>query len=159
MSIATYYAPSTASSVITSWIPLTTVYGNHGAACATQIRGFSDSFWAWYPDDILFSFSSSCLPIEVTAWVNQEYPYSTVLSIGPFAGCPDAYTLATSYTTDPVSGLTICCPRYVRVYPAARSARGLSLHHQIIFPLHLPRGDFYRMRFPVYIRPGGHIRI
>ncbi|KAH8881167.1 hypothetical protein GQ53DRAFT_832693 [Thozetella sp. PMI_491] len=107
----TYYAPSITSSTTTSWIPLTTQYGNHGSG-ASNFLCYYDSCSAWVPNDAYRAWTSisTPLPSQMTAlWVLPQYLDSVVYSIGPFAACPVLFsTVTTSYSSG--TSMTVCCP-------------------------------------------------
>lgn len=109
----TYYPPQTSNNIVTTWLPLTTIYANHGN-CATNFWMNKDALWAWLPDCPIRTFGTPCLPPAATLSYlanNNFLPPNNVYSIGPFAGCPTSYTpVTTSTVSGGSSTLTICCP-------------------------------------------------
>lgn len=110
----TYYPPSTTSSTVTTWLPLTTIYPNHGN-CARNFYEFGGSVWAWIPDSEYHSWRMQCLPpVATLTYLKTQAdaivaPYDAY-SIGPFLGCPASFLPVSTSVVSESSSATVCCP-------------------------------------------------
>lgn len=112
--MATLYSADTVNGVVTSYIPLTTVF-TPPEFCSTIFRQDGPSYVAYDPGYGLDIDSRIiCQPPAVTTWWEQGNlgdvaSDHTAVSIGPLT-CPHSWiTVATSIKGD-VSTAVMCCP-------------------------------------------------
>lgn len=109
------YPAETNSGVVTSWIPLTTVF-TPSASCTSQFRLDGPSLVAFDPGYGLdIDSNAECAPPAVTTWWEQgrlgggDGNGHTAVSIGPLT-CPDEWTTVASSTSQGSSTAFMCCP-------------------------------------------------
>lgn len=110
---AAVYLPETTSGVVTSWIPLTTVFTS-SVGCSGSFRLDGPSLVAFDPKYGLdINPGVNCQLPAVTTWSGQSLlgsgPNHTAVSISPLTYPEGWKTLATS-TRDHSSALALCCP-------------------------------------------------
>ncbi|KAI1324337.1 hypothetical protein F5Y16DRAFT_307883 [Xylariaceae sp. FL0255] len=109
------YPAETTSGIVTSFIPLTTIY-TPTAGCSSIFRLDGPSLVAFDPG-YGFDIDSSvdCEPSAVTTWWEQgrfgggNIPGHTAVSIGPMI-CPDGWSTVISSKRSMSSTLAMCCP-------------------------------------------------
>ncbi|KAI1079998.1 hypothetical protein F5B20DRAFT_580791 [Whalleya microplaca] len=109
------YPAETSSGVVTSFIPLTTVF-TPPVECASHFRLDGPSLVAFDPGYGLdIDTDVRCAPSAVTTWWEQgrfgggSDTDHTAVSLGPLT-CPDKWTTLASSTKDDTSTLALCCP-------------------------------------------------
>lgn len=109
------YPAETNDGVVTSWIPLTTVY-TPPTGCSTQFRLNGPSLVAFDPGYGLDIDSKViCAPPAVTTWWEQgrlgqgAASGHTAASIGPLT-CPSSWTTVATSVKDKISTNIMCCP-------------------------------------------------
>ena len=109
------YPAETNNGVVTSWIPLTTVF-IPSASCSDEFRLNGPSLVAFDPGYGLdINPNVVCAPPAVTTWWEQgrlgqgDDPGHTAASLGPLT-CPDAWKTVVSSIKDHSSTLAMCCP-------------------------------------------------
>ncbi|ESZ97933.1 hypothetical protein SBOR_1698 [Sclerotinia borealis F-4128] len=105
-----YPAAEGTAGVVTTWLPLTTVYPVV-PSCKSEFYSPDNLtyIYAYDPNQNALSFSTRCWPSQALSWWNQDTAAAVVTSLGPFL-CPEAYTVAVTTVVDKVSTLTGCCP-------------------------------------------------
>lgn len=92
--------------VVTSWIPLTTVF-TPPSGCESSFR-FVGSLLAFASN--YGGIANKCVAPAVTSWWEQvDRDGSTITSIQPLT-CPYLWTTATTVVTDSTSTQIMCCP-------------------------------------------------
>jgi hypothetical protein len=112
--MASTYAPSTLSGIVTSWLPITSAWPSV-AACQTIV--WNNALYTQYNDveDPRYGISVdtvlTCLPPVATPWWLQQSANNpgTTLSLGPIV-CPSAYFTASTSTQATGSTWVACCP-------------------------------------------------
>jgi len=109
------YPAETTSGVVTSFIPLTTVF-THSSACSRYLRLNGDTLVAFDPGYGLdIDSNARCVPSAVTTWWEQgrfgntNDEDHTAVSLGPMV-CPHAWSTVVSSVRDHSSTLAMCCP-------------------------------------------------
>ncbi|APA06889.1 predicted protein [Sclerotinia sclerotiorum 1980 UF-70] len=105
-----YPAAEGSAGVVTTWLPLTTVYPIV-PRCKNEFYSPSNltQIYAFDPNQNALTFSTKCWPSEARSWWNQETDATAITSLGPFL-CPEAYTAVVTQVVNPGSTLTGCCP-------------------------------------------------
>ncbi|CAD6448205.1 e9ba2647-3038-4010-ba97-f684bac53c83 [Sclerotinia trifoliorum] len=105
-----YPAAEGSSGVVTTWLPLTTVYPIV-PRCKNEFYSPNNmtQIFAYDPNQNALTFSTKCWPSEARSWWNQETDATAITSLGPFV-CPEAYTAVVTEVVNPGSTLTGCCP-------------------------------------------------
>ncbi|KAI1851344.1 hypothetical protein JX266_003419 [Neoarthrinium moseri] len=113
--MATLYPAETNAGVVTSWVPLATVY-TPSVGCSSQYRLNGPSLVAFDPGYGLDIDSRIiCQPPAVTTWWEQGRLGSgndaghTAVSLGPMT-CPDKWITVASSVQDESSTIAMCCP-------------------------------------------------
>ncbi|KAI3324154.1 hypothetical protein HD806DRAFT_61599 [Xylariaceae sp. AK1471] len=109
------YPAETSSGVVTSFIPLTTVF-THSVDCSSYFRKNGPSLVAFDPGYGLDIDSNvRCVPSAVTTWWEQGLfgesndEGHTAVSLGPLM-CPDAWATVVSSIKNGISTHAMCCP-------------------------------------------------
>ncbi|KAF7877525.1 hypothetical protein EAF04_001202 [Stromatinia cepivora] len=105
-----YPAAEGSAGVVTTWLPLTTVYPIV-PSCKNEFYSPNNltQIYAYDPNQNALTFSTKCWPSEARSWWNQETDAIAITSLGPFL-CPEAYTAVVTSVVNPGSTLTGCCP-------------------------------------------------
>ncbi|THV55569.1 hypothetical protein BGAL_0006g00210 [Botrytis galanthina] len=105
-----YPAAEGPSAVVTTWLPLTTVYPVV-PRCKTELYSPNNltDIYAYDPNNNAEHFPTTCWPSEAKSWWNQEVSATATISLGPFL-CPEAYTVVVTTVVNPGSTLSGCCP-------------------------------------------------
>lgn len=101
--------PAAEGSVLTTWLPLTTVYPILPRCQTNFYMDPQGDIFAYDPNHVDLTLSTKCWPSQAALWWNQQTGIATVTSLGPFL-CPEAYTIAVTTVVNPGSTLTGCCP-------------------------------------------------
>ncbi|KAF5878472.1 uncharacterized protein Bfra_000638 [Botrytis fragariae] len=105
-----YPAAEGTAGVVTTWLPLTTVYPNV-PSCKTELYSPNNltHIYAYDPNQNALTFATKCWPSEARSWWNQDTSAAAITSLGPFL-CPEAYTVAVTTVVNSGSTLSGCCP-------------------------------------------------
>ncbi|KAF7923509.1 hypothetical protein EAE99_006768 [Botrytis elliptica] len=105
-----YPAAEGTAGVVTTWLPLTTVYPNV-PSCKTELYSPNNltQIYAYDPNQNAITFATKCWPSEARSWWNQDTSATAITSLGPFL-CPEAYTVAVTTVVKSGSTLSGCCP-------------------------------------------------
>ncbi|KAF7892822.1 uncharacterized protein EAF02_000360 [Botrytis sinoallii] len=105
-----YPAAEGTAGVVTTWLPLTTVYPNV-PSCKTELYSPNNltQIYAYDPNQNAITFATKCWPSEARSWWNQDTSATAITSLGPFL-CPEAYTVAVTTVVNSGSTLSGCCP-------------------------------------------------
>ncbi|TGO30407.1 hypothetical protein BPAE_0006g00170 [Botrytis paeoniae] len=105
-----YPAAEGTAGVVTTWLPLTTVYPIV-PSCKTEFYSPNNltQIYAYDPNQNALTFATKCWPSEARSWWNQETSAAAITSLGPFL-CPEAYTVAVTTVVNSGSTLSGCCP-------------------------------------------------
>lgn len=105
-----YPAAEGSAGVVTTWLPLTTVYPIV-PSCKNEFYSPDNlkHIYAYDPNQNALTFSTKCWPSEARSWWNQETSAAAITSLGPFL-CPEAYTVAITTVVNSGSTLSGCCP-------------------------------------------------
>ncbi|KAI9650093.1 hypothetical protein NHQ30_000106 [Ciborinia camelliae] len=105
-----YPAAEGSAGVITTWLPLTTVYPLV-PSCKSEFYSPDNltHIYAYNPNQNALTFPTKCWPFEAALWWNQKTDAAAITSLGPFL-CPAAYTVAVTASVNSGSILTGCCP-------------------------------------------------
>ncbi|KAK6615402.1 hypothetical protein H4I95_00554 [Botrytis cinerea] len=105
-----YPAAEGTAGVVTTWLPLTTVYPIV-PSCKTELYSPNNltQIYAYDPNQNALTFATKCWPSEARSWWNQDTSAAAVTSLGPFL-CPEAYTVVVTTVVNSGSTLSGCCP-------------------------------------------------
>lgn len=112
--MASLYSADTVSGVVTSYIPLTTVF-SAPSYCAGMFRQDGPGYMAYDPGyGIDINRDIICQPPAVTTWWEQgalgdAASDHTAVSLGPMT-CPHGWSTVATSVKDSVSTAAMCCP-------------------------------------------------
>ncbi|AEO63635.1 uncharacterized protein THITE_2085148 [Thermothielavioides terrestris NRRL 8126] len=127
--MATVYPPETTDGVVTSWVPLTTIF-TPSLGCESKFRLDGPSLVAYDPGYGLDIDSRvKCAPPAVTTWWEQgrlgggDDAGHTAVSLGPLT-CPSAWTTVASWVRASSTQVMCCPPDYFLAHGVPGSVVG-----------------------------------